>query len=94
MRRPDPTLDRCPICGRQPAVALWIEEYRQFLVECPRCTTFTITPTLAARFRFVLVPDERRLVERLSRYLQQAGDDDDREVTEDSWVGLAAQADD
>ena len=87
-------LDRCPLCGQPLTDAPWLEEYRQFLVECPQCTTFTITPTLAARFRFVLVPDERRLVERLSRYLQQAGDDDDREVTEDSWVGLAAQADD
>ena len=29
------------------------------------------------------------MVEQLSRYLQKAGDDDDREVTEDSWRRLA-----
>ena len=84
--------DRCPICGRPVADACWIEERRQFFIECPQCTTFTITAELAARFRCALHPDERRMVDRLSRYLRDAGDDDDREVTESSWIALAAEA--
>ena len=47
---------------------------------------------MANRFRCLLEPDECRMVERLSRYLRQAGDDDDREVTEESWLRLAAEA--
>lgn len=46
---------------------------------------------MANRFRCLLAPDERRMVDRLSRYLRQAGDDDDREVTEESWLRLAAE---
>ena len=69
----------------------WMEELRQFHVECSQCTTFTITAPLAERFRCGLHPDERRLVGWLSRYLRDAGDDDDREITEYSWIGLAAE---
>ena len=85
---------RCPICGRPTLDLSWMEERSQFFVECPGCTTFTITGTLAARFRCALHPDERRHVDRLSRYLHHAGDDDDREVTEDSWQRMAAEAPD
>lgn len=85
---------RCPICGRPVADACWMGERRQFLIECPQCTTFTITAPLAARFRCALHPEERQLVDRLSRYLRDANDDDDREITESSWIGLAAEAED
>ena len=85
------TLDRCPLCGGEPRDASWFDEQQQFLVDCPLCTTYTITAGLARRFRCLLAPDERRLVDQLSRYLQQAGDDDDREVTEDSWRRLVAE---
>ena len=87
----EPTLDRCPVCGHGPIDACWIDEYQQFLVGCPVCTTYTITLGLANRFGCLLVPDERRMVGRLSGYLQRAGDDDDREVTEGSWLRLAAE---
>ena len=71
---------------------IWVQERRQYLVECPQCMTFTITARLAARFRCVLHPDERRLVARLSRYLRDASDDDDRQITEDSWIRFATEA--
>ena len=83
--------DNCPVCGQPVAFGQWIEERQRFLVECPQCTTFTITERLANRFRCLLEPDERRLVAQLSRYLQHAHEDDDRDLTEDSWVSLANQ---
>ncbi len=88
----EPPLDLCPLCGRTPDDVGWVDEREQFLVDCPQCTPYTITLGMANRFRCLLDPDERRMVERLSRYLHQAGDDDDREVTEESWLRLAAEA--
>lgn len=87
----EPTLNSCPLCGCKPDYAGWIEEQQQFLVDCPHCTTYTITAGLANRFQCLLAPEERHLVDRLSHYLRDAGDDDDREVTEDSWLRLAAE---
>lgn len=87
----EPGLDLCPLCGRRPRDVGWFDEQEQFLVDCPHCTQYTITPGMADRFRCLLAPDERRMVDRLSRYLRQAGDDDDREVTEESWLRLAAE---
>ena len=88
----EPTLDLCPLCSRKPDDVGWVDEQEQFLVDCPHCTPYTITLGMANHFRSLLEPDERRIVERLSRYLHQAGDDDDREVTEESWLRLAAEA--
>ena len=90
MNAEPPAPDRCPLCGHTGAVSCWLEDPGQFLVECPHCTVFTITAPLAARFRCEFHPDERRLVARLSLYLRGAGDDGDREITADSWIGLAA----
>lgn len=87
----EPTLESCPLCGRKLNCPVWLEDKEQFLVECSLCTTFTITAYLAGRFGCLLVPYERTMVERLSRYLREAGDDDDREITEDSWLRLAAE---
>lgn len=87
----EPRLAVCPLCRRELVGAYWIDEYRQFLVDCPLCTTFTITPGLVSRFQCLLIPSERRMVQRLSHYLQRAEDDDDREVTERSWLRLAAE---
>ena len=92
MNTAPPVPKRCPICGYRVSDVCWMEERRQFLVECPQCTTFTITAQLTARFRCELHPDHRRLVARLSRYLRDAGEDDEREITEDSWTWLAAEA--
>ncbi len=85
----EPILDSCPLCGRKLICPVWLEERQQFLVECSLCTTFTITPYLASRFGCLLVPYERNMVKQLSHYLREAGDDADREVTEDSWLRLA-----
>ena len=87
----EPMLDCCPLCGGKPQGVYWLGEQQQFLVDCPLCTTYTITAGLANRFLCLLDADERGMVEQLSRYLQQAGDDGDREVTEDSWRRLAAE---
>ena len=82
-------LDSCPVCGQQLIDEHWIDEHQQFLVGCPQCTTFTITETLARLFRHPLSADDRRLLKSLSYYLHNAGDDDERELTETSWVRLA-----
>ena len=87
----EPTLDLCPLCGSKPHDVGWLDEQEQFLVDCPQCTPYTITPGMANRFRCRLASDDRGMVERLSCYLHQAGDDDDREVTEESWRRLAAE---
>lgn len=87
----EPTLNSCPLCGSKTIHTFWFDEQQQFLVNCPHCTTYTITRGLASRFRCLLAPEERRMVERLSHHLRAAGDDDDREITEDSWLRLAAE---
>ena len=92
MNAEPPVPARCPICGYGVSDVCWVAERRQFLVECPRCTTFTITASLAARFGCGLHRDESRLVARLSRYLRDAGDDVEREITEASWTWLAEEA--
>ena len=84
----DPTLQRCPVCGGEPADVGWYGQ-QGFLVDCPWCTQYTITPTLAEGFAGPLSVPDRRLLERLSSYLRDAGDDDERELTEDSWRRLA-----
>lgn len=82
--------DQCPIC-RMPAVICEVPEKVLLLVECPLCSTFTITLSAARTFAS-LGPEEIGTLRLLSRYLRQAGDDDDREVTEQSWLRLAAKA--
>ncbi len=75
--------DDCPLCGRRLIEAHWISEYSQFLFTCPSCTTFTIPPELDKSFgtEFRGDPD----IPRLSRYLREAGEDDNREITVESW---------
>lgn len=68
-----------------------IPEYDQILVECSLCTTFTIARELAAAFRAPQNLKELHLLRLLSLYLRQAGDDDNREVTDVSWRILAAE---
>ena len=80
MKAEPPELDRCPICGRNEVFACWVEEQRQFLVECLKCTTFTISAPMADYFRGARDPADRDVLNRLSRYLREAGDDDDREI--------------
>ena len=84
----DPTLERCPLCGREPADVGWYGE-QGFLVDCTWCTQYTITSPLAEYFAGALTLPDRQLVRRLSRYLHEAGDDDDRELTAESWRRLA-----
>ena len=84
-----PDLDRCPICQRGPIDCDWIPENGQFLVRCPQCTVFTITASLASRFDQPISRDDRLRLNRLSCYLRNAGDDDDREVTEINWRSVA-----
>ena len=84
----DLDLSECPICGAVP-FTLWLDEKNFFLVECPDCTTFTITESLVRLFRCALAPDDRDSLRRLANYLHNAGDDDDREITEESWRRLA-----
>lgn len=71
-----------------------MEDRSQFFVECPERTTFTITARWLPVSVAACILKRRRLVDRLSRYLRHAGDDDDREVTEDSWQRMAAEAPD
>lgn len=80
----------CPIC-RTRSVICEVPEKVLLLVECPLCSTFTITQSAARTFAS-LGPEEIGTLRLLSRYLRQAGDDDDREVTEQSWLKLAAEA--
>ena len=87
----EPHLDRCPVCRREPIDCDWIPEYGQFLVRCQKCTVYSIEPSLAARFGQPLFLRDRVLLERLSTYLCNAGEDDDREVTEISWRRLAVE---
>ena len=91
MKVPRRSLDRCPVCWCELLYSQWLEEHQLFLVQCRQCTTFTITATLAELFQGSLAPHDRLLVERLSRYLYRAGDDDERELTETSWVRLSAE---
>ena len=84
-----PDLNRCSVCRHESIVCVWIPEHGQFLVRCPQCTVFTITKSLAAQFDQSLPRDDRLWLKRLSCYLRNAGDDDDREVTEISWRRLA-----
>jgi len=86
-----PDLDRCPICQHDSIECDWIPEYGQFQVRCPQCAVFTITASLAAQFGRSLSHDDRVWLKRLSTYLRNAGDDDEREVTEVSWRRLAAE---
>lgn len=83
--------ERCPIC-EQPAFTSALPEYGQTLVECSHCTTFTIEKDLAASFRRPQNFSELQRLRLLSLYLQQARDDDDREVTQTSWKIFASQA--
>ena len=78
--------DDCPLCMRRLIEAHWIPEYRQFLFTCPSCTTFTITPQLDRSFRTELKGDPDIL--RLCRYLSEAGEDDNRELTAESWRSM------
>ena len=87
------TLNQCPIC-RILVSADWIDECKIFLVDCPTCTTFTIPEALARKFSQMWKPDDRQRLESLSQYLRRVGDDGDREVTEDSWMRLAAEEND
>ena len=84
-------LDSCPVCGHQFIVDNWIDDKLMFLIDCQQCTTFTITKTLVELFRGSLTASERRLRIRLSCYLRNAGDDDERELTETSWFRLAEE---
>lgn len=86
----------CPIC-RASAQGLWIEEKQNYLFECEACSIFTITNERQQAFEKAWRCDDREVLmylEALSRYLRLAGDDDDREVTADSWMSLAAEGDD
>ncbi len=87
-----PHLDRCPVCGREPIDCDWIPEYRQFLVGCPKCTVYSIEKSLAVRFGQPLFLKDRVLLERLSTYLGNAQEDDDREITEINWRILAVES--
>ena len=81
-------LNSCPVCGHQLIDDHWIDEQQKFLVECQQCTTFTITKTLIEMFLGSLTTYEHHLKELLSRYLRNAGDEDEREITETSWRQL------
>ena len=72
-------LNSCSVCGHQ------------LIVDCQQCTTFTITKTLVELFQSSLTASERRLRKRLSCYLRNAGDDDERELTEMSCCWLAEE---
>ena len=85
------TLSTCPICGYSLISGIWVEELGVFLVDCSRCTTFTISPALAAEFRQMRESGPCVDLESLSKYLREADDDDDREIREDSWHKLAVQ---
>ena len=87
-----PHLERCPVCGHESIDCDWIPEYRQFLVRCPKCTVYSIERALAVRFGQPLFLKDRVLLERLSAYLGNAGEDDDREITEASWRRLAVES--
>ena len=84
-------LNSCLVCGHQSIDAHWIDEKQLFLVDCQQCTTFTITKTLVELFRGSLTASERHLRKQLSCYLRNAGDDDERELTETSWCRLAEE---
>ena len=87
----DQDLSECPVCGAPPIFALWLEDNGMFAVECPDCTTFTITKSLAALLRCSVAQGDREALARLSGYLRSAGDDGERELTEESWMRLAGQ---
>ena len=78
------------MCGiRLTDDAIWLPEYAQFFVTCPRCTTFTISRGLARIFATELrgAPE----LARLSCYLRDPENEDDREVTEDTWQRMCAE---
>ena len=86
----------CPICGSL-AQATWVEERETSLVDCAWCGTFTITPECEASFRGArrLKDNDMLLTIRcLSAYLRHAGEDDERDITTESWRGLAVEGGD
>lgn len=85
----DPTLDRCPLCGRQPVDADWYGP-PGFLVNCSSCRYYTITQDLVVELAGPLSLPDRQLLRRLSACLREAGEDDERELTVSSWRRLAA----
>ena len=71
------------MCGNGLTDSTWIPEYAQFFMTCPWCITFTIPPGLARTFATKLCGSPE--LARLSLHLRDPDNEDDREVTEDSW---------
>jgi Zn ribbon nucleic-acid-binding protein len=84
----------CPIC-KSTAKDQWLAERRVFLVSCESCSTFTITIERRDAFAAARERNDRdiiRLLDSLASYLRAATPDQDREVTEDSWLRFVVEA--
>lgn len=83
----------CPIC-RRTAVVAWVEERQRFLVECDHCTTFTITRErcdAADTHWSSRDPDAAAILAALSRYLSRAGEDDERDIIDETRMAFAIE---
>jgi len=83
----------CPIC-RASAGGIWIDDKNVFLFECEECSTFTITSERRTAFEEAWRTGDRDTIaylEAVARYLRSAAEDDDRDVTADTWIGFAVE---
>lgn len=85
--------EACPICGSSES-GEWLAENNRYLFDCEACSTFTITAERVKAFTDAWRAGDREILmclESLSSYLRRAGDDDERDVTEDTWLALAIE---
>jgi hypothetical protein len=93
---PDAQYNACPIC-RGSAVGTQIDDPPVALFECEQCSTFTITTERMAVFANAWQRNDRETlmyVEAISAYLRHAGDDDERHISDETWIKFAVEGQD